>query len=175
MRTITSLYISIRRTRGVVMCIRWRRTVLWTLFLATSFIPLSLATNRQPNAGPQTMSEPLWEVDLRALGYSGFAQRREQWGLHFHINPICFSENNSLIATFLTREAVTTLRQRDRSTEGLPLRLHAVFFDATAGKVRAVREWSASEPRGGIVTTRGEGLSSLPLAECCSIHLTWNS
>lgn len=101
------------------------------------------------------MSEPLWEVDLRALGYSGFAQRREQWGLHFHINPICFSENNSLIATFLTREAVTTLRQRDRSTEGLPLRLHAVFFDATAGKVRAVREWSASEPRGGIVTTRG--------------------
>lgn len=124
---------------------------MWTFFLATSFTPLSLATERRPQAGSQTAGGPLWQVDLRPLGYNGFTPKGELRGLHFSVNRVCFSENNSLIATFLTREAVT-LGRRDQSTD---LRLHAVLFDAAKGAVKTAKEWTTFEPRGGVLATRG--------------------
>jgi hypothetical protein len=90
------------------------------------------------------------------VGYAGFAPKREQWGLAFEGKPLSFSDNNVLIASFITREAVTTLGRRDQLGDSLPLKLHGIFLDATTEKVRATREWSTTRPRGGIVAT-GDG------------------
>ena len=128
---------------------------MWTFFLATSSTQLFLATEREPKAGPQTASGPLWQVDLRPLGYNGFTPKGELWGEHFKINSVCFSGDSSLIVTFLTREVVATLSRRDKSSDQVPLRLHAVFIDADKGAVKTASEWPSSEPRGGILPARG--------------------
>jgi hypothetical protein len=93
---------------------------------------------------------------LRSVGFTGFAPKQETWGLDLRPNPLCFTDNKALIATFITREDVTTLARRDQPGEPLSLRLHGIFLDAGAGKVQASKEWSITRPRGGVVAA-GDG------------------
>jgi hypothetical protein len=127
--------------------------VLWTFFWGMSLTPSSLGLGHKPDgqATSGAAASPVWRVDLRSVGFTGFAPKGEQWGLHLRPNPLCFADNNSLIATFVTREEVTTLARRDQPGETLPIRLHAVFLDTNAGRVRTTKEWSITRPRGGIV------------------------
>ena len=118
------------------------------------FTPLSLAPESGANNGPQIAVRPVWEVDLRSLGYTGFTPKGEQWDLRVDIDPLCFSDRGVLIATFLTHEIATSLARRDRQAELRPLRLHAIFFDAAGGKVQTTREWSIARPSAGIIPAR---------------------
>ena len=93
---------------------------------------------------------------MRSLGYTGLAPKQEQAGFHLRPNPLCFSEDKVLIATFITREDVTTLARRNEPNATLPLRLHAIFLDAEAGKTRHTKEWSITRPRGGVIAA-GDG------------------
>lgn len=93
---------------------------------------------------------------MRSIGYTVFAPKHEGAGLHLRPNPLCFADNNVLIATFITREDVTTLARRNEPNATSPLRLHAIFLDADAGKVRHAKEWSITRPRGGVVAA-GDG------------------
>jgi len=98
---------------------------------------------------------PVWRVDLRSVGFTGFVPKGEQWGLHLRPNPLCFADSNALIATFITREDVNTLARRDQPGDALPLRLHGIFLGAEAGKVQSTKEWSITRPRGGIIAVGG--------------------
>jgi WD40 repeat protein len=89
------------------------------------------------------------------MGFTGFAPKKE-WSLHLRPNPLCFSDNMTLIVTFITREDVTTLARRDDSGDARPERLHGVFLEAQTGKVQSTKEWSIPRPRGGIVPA-GDG------------------
>jgi hypothetical protein len=125
--------------------------------LTLSSLVLGHKQDSKTASGPEG---PAWSVDLRSVGFAGFAPKQEQWGLHLRPNPLCFTENSVLSATFITREDVTTLARRDQPGEGLPLRLHGIFLDAAAGKVRATKEWSITRPRGGIIAA-GDGKFSV--------------
>jgi hypothetical protein len=130
---------------------------LWTFFLGMSLTPSSLGLGHRPDGKATSgAGSPVWTVDLRSVGFTGFAPKQETWGLHFKPNPLCFADNNVLTATFITREEVTTLARRDQHGEFLPLRLHAIFLGAEVGKVQSTKEWSITHPRGGVIAA-GDG------------------
>jgi hypothetical protein len=94
----------------------------------------------------------VWQFDLRSAGYTGIAAMREQWGLHLRPNPLCFTENNVLIATFVTHENVPVLVERDQKDKQSPLVLHAVFLRTDTTKVQATKLWPLTHPHGGVVS-----------------------
>lgn len=97
-----------------------------------------------------------WQFDLRSVGYTGFAPKKEQWGLHLRPNPLSFPDSDVLIATFITQERVPALARRDKGDEVLPLKLHAALLNVRSGELHATKEWSVTRPRGGIIPA-GEG------------------
>jgi len=149
MGTSTCTWILQIRSRG--RSTSWN-IALWMLFLVMLPIQLSLVRGRERNVG----SVPLWTVDLHSVGFTGFSPKKETWGLHFSPNPLCFVDNKVLVATFITREGVTSLASRDQPTDGRPNQLHAIFLDGSTGTIRNRKEWSVPRPRGGIIAV-GEG------------------
>lgn len=149
-------YTWIPRTREAALAGSFS-TFLWTAFLVTFITQSSLGLGHKVEGRADSDSHgPAWKFDLRSVGFTGFAPKQEQWGLNLRLNPICFISDDVLIATFITREEVTTLARRDQPGELLPLRLHGIFLDAATGQVRNTKEWSITRPRGGIIAA-GEG------------------
>ena len=137
----------------------------WVSFLAMSITLSSSGLGHEAGEKAVGNTESLaWKVDLRSFGFTGFVPKGEQWGLHLRPNPLCFSDSNSLIVTFITREDVTTLARRDQPGQSLPLRLHGIFLDAATGKVRNTKEWSVARPRGGIIAVGGGRFAVLTTA-----------
>src|SRR6185437_9927097 len=129
-------------------------TALWIFFWGILLTPLSLGLGLKPKRqAPGGTGSPIWTIDLRSVGFTGFAPKQEQWGIHLKPNPLCFVDNKTLIATFVTREEITTLAHRDQPSETSPLRLHAVFLDPEVGIVLATKEWPVTRPRGGVIAT----------------------
>jgi len=127
---------------------------LWIFFWGILLTPLSLGLGLKPKRqAPGGTGSPIWTIDLRSVGFTGFAPKQEQWGIHLKPNPLCFVDNKTLIATFVTREEITTLARRDQPSETSPLRLHAVFLDPEVGIVLATKEWPVTRPRGGVIAT----------------------
>ena len=120
-------YTWIRRIRKAALAGSFS-TFLWTAFLVTFITQSSLGLGHKAegraDSNPHT---PAWKFDLRSVGFTGFAPKQEQWGLNLRLNPICFISNDVVIATFITRDDVTTLARRDQPGELLPLRLHGSF------------------------------------------------
>lgn len=125
-------------------------------FSGMSPTPLSLGIDRKTESKAAGTVSPAWTLDLRTVGFTGFAPKKEIWGLHLKPNPLCFSDNKVLIATFIARDDVTTLARRDDSGDPRPDRLHAIFLDVETGKARRTEEWSVPHPRGGIIPA-GDG------------------
>jgi hypothetical protein len=130
---------------------------LWIFSWATLLTPSSLGLGHKREGKADGSTGGLaWRVDLRSVGFTGFAPKQEQWGLHLSSNPLCFSDNNTLTATFITQQDITTLARRDQPGEALTLRLHAIFLDSEAGKLHATKEWPITRPRGGVIAV-GDG------------------
>lgn len=129
--------------------------LLWTFFLGISLTPSSPGLGRnKPERRASTA--PIWQFDLRFVGYPRHLSKRETLHLQSRANPLCFSDHGVLIATFLTQQDVSTLARRDQPSDPLPLRLHAAFLDVVTGKVQAKRDWYSAHPAGGIIVV-GEG------------------
>jgi len=124
--------------------------IRWMFFLAVSLSLSALSLGHEANAVGDT-SRPVWRLDLRSVGFTAFAAKGEQWGIDLRPNPLCFADGSVLIATFITREDVTTLARRGQPG-ALPLRLHGIFLGAETGKVQSTKEWSITRPRGGIIS-----------------------
>lgn len=99
--------------------------------------------------GPRVVDSnqgPIWQLDVRALGYVPPQGPREGFALLQPIGPICFLENGQILVTFVTREAPAGLARREQPDEVLPFRIRALFIDSRTGQVRTTREWpTASE------------------------------
>jgi len=146
------------------------KTAFSIVFWIVSLTPSSLGLGPKPQSqtAKGTVS-PIWRLDLRSVGFTGFEPKQETWGLHLRPNPLCFSDSKVLIATFITREEVTTLARRKRTAEPLPLRLHGIFMDADAGKVEATKEWPITRPRGGIIAA-GDGKFAVVAPALIALH-----
>jgi hypothetical protein len=99
-----------------------------------------------------------WRVDIRpAIGGTPLPV---VWGRvqEFKGPPktsLWFTDNNTLIATFVTREGKGNpkVSRRDASDETLPLRLRAVFLDAATGRITDTTDWPSQSRDAAIVAT----------------------
>jgi hypothetical protein len=123
--------------------------------MSLTTLSLGLGRDRPRTAVEASGEQAVWRLDLRSVGYTGFAPPHEPRLFYLHASPVCFSENGVLIVNFLTREKVDTLARRDRTADPLPLRLHGIFLDAGTGKIRATKEWSTTPPTAGIIAAGG--------------------
>jgi hypothetical protein len=62
-----------------------------------------------------------------------------------------FTDNDTLVATFVSREGSGELSTRDGSNSNLPLRLRPVFLDAATGKVLATPDWPTESRDSSII------------------------
>jgi len=129
---------------------------LWISFWITLLTPLCLGVSHRQDRKNAGGDDALWSIDLRSVGFTGFAPKKETWGLHLGPDPVCFADNQTVIATFLTREQVTGLARRDEAIEHSPMRLHAIFFDSQTGNIRATKDWPLRRPHAGIIAV-GDG------------------
>jgi len=95
---------------------------------------------------------PLWRVDLRTivpdrpLGEVGNyarvgSQRYVERETRIPVSALVFTDDGTLVATFITRENGGGLSMRNSPSQGFPMRLHAIFLDATLGTVLQTAHW----------------------------------
>jgi len=77
---------------------------------------------------------------VRALGFAT-KHPSDNLGWSLQLDPICFSANDTVVVTFVTREAPAGLPRRGETAPTLPFRLHALFVDTKSGQLRTAREW----------------------------------
>jgi hypothetical protein len=148
-------FILTQRTRTLT-CFRRACISAWTFFLAISLTlsSLGLGHDNGPGRDSEASAGPARSVDLRLLGYPRSLSKRETWALYLSA-PVSFSDDSTVIASFLTPADGTTLARRGQPNSPLPMKLHGVFLEATTGEVRATREWLTGHPAGGVVAASG--------------------
>jgi hypothetical protein len=107
-------------------------------------------TPRQEAVGPE------WRVDLHTIIGNptvGQVHGREREYVGSPKRSLWFLDNTTLVATVVTREEekVPLLPPHGRSDATLPLRLQAVFLDASTGKITATRNWPSESRYAGVV------------------------
>jgi hypothetical protein len=121
---------------------------LWAHFLGSTVIAA---------AAPQTQSiTAKWSADLRPAVGSAPLGLVLGGGHESHNGPMTslwFLDNNTIVATFVTREGKPSLSSRDNPDANLPLRLRAVFLDAGTGKITAAQAWPTESRFAAIVAT----------------------
>lgn len=124
-------------------------------FLLTRFLSSPIGPTAQAGSGTIAVQ---WRIDLRPtigsdplgqmLGRKGERQGKPQTSL-------LFLDDNTIVATFVTREGKPTLSQRDNSDPNQPLRLRAIFLDVDAGKVTSTQSWPSESRFAEIVAANG--------------------
>jgi hypothetical protein len=103
-----------------------------------------------PKPIPWPSDRPLWRVDLHSLGFpSGNDELQRQRNLG-SFDTVDFVSDNTLVASFLTRENVPGLQRRDDSSHIRPFRLHALFFDSASGALKKSLDWPIEDVNAGI-------------------------
>lgn len=123
----------------------------WTLFAA---ILLALFPVERGMCQKVPVPDPIIQLNVGALGYTPEPLPLENYG-RLGIDPICYLSDDTVVITFITREAPVALSRRDKPDESLPYRLHALFVDTKTGKQFAERYWPVSSPRSRVIPTTG--------------------
>lgn len=106
---------------------------------------------------------PIWQLDLRGLGFAPLQQRYEGGESWFRTNALCFVGKDYAVVNFVTREVASGLPRRNSPDESLPYRLHALFLDASSGAIQATREWpTASQSTAVLPATQGNFIVLTP-------------
>jgi len=97
---------------------------------------------------------PKWHTDLRSAIKSVplgpfFAGAGEYKALP-HLS-LWFTDNDTIVATFVTQESTPSLSSRDLSSTNSSLRLRPVFLNAVTGKITATPEWSSGSRNASII------------------------
>lgn len=128
---------------------------------STALFAIACFLSSATGAAVAQHNEPVtakWRVDIRpAIGGTPLPV---VWGRvqEFKGPPktsLWFTDNNTLIATFVTREGKGNpkVSRRDASDETLPLRLRAVFLDAATGRITDTTDWPSQSRDAAIVAT----------------------
>lgn len=111
---------------------------------------------QQPSRVSREGSVPQWRVDLHSA-VSGtpvptIAQRKSESRGKAEVS-LWFTDNNTIVATFVARKPSGTSRVSNRATldDTMPLRLRAVFLDARTGEVATTTEWPTDSRTSRIV------------------------
>lgn len=100
---------------------------------------------------------PKWRISLKsAIGSPplGKVFGRVQEYKALPRTSLWFTDNNTLVATFVIREGKGDLSSRDSVDTTLPLRLRLVFIDATSGQVLTTPDWPTDSRDAGVIAVR---------------------
>jgi hypothetical protein len=140
-----------------------------TLFLAATCV----AQKPKIKVVNASSDHPLWRVDLQSLGYPPNNPDLQRSRNFANFDTISFVAENIVAATFITREFVPDLQRRDDPNHLLPYRLHAIFFDATTGKVVHALDWPTETPSAGIFPRAAGGFVLLTSDRIVSYSDSW--
>ncbi|HMD31027.1 MAG TPA: hypothetical protein VKG84_03890 [Candidatus Acidoferrales bacterium] len=101
------------------------------------------------------LTVPAWKADLRSNGFESPPSNQMQVFRPFDYR-LSFAGERVLIATFTSREDVTSLVHRNDPNRPMPWKLHGVFLDAETGSVRGTKEWRMTRGHSAIIG-RGDG------------------
>jgi hypothetical protein len=129
------------------------------LFLLAHFLTSAGVNSpqRRPAEPKRETLTPEWSTNIRvvigALPVGGGNVHEYEYKTKA---SLWFTDNRTVVATFVTREGgdKPRLSRRGVSDESLPLRLRAVLLDATSGKVKATTDWPAESRSARIVAAR---------------------
>jgi hypothetical protein len=120
-----------------------------------------------------TSDHPLWLVNLKAQGYPANSDELQRRRGFANFDTISFLSDNVVTATFVTRENVSTLQRRNDPNHIRPYRLHAIFLDASAGKVLHTLDWPLDNPNAGLFPRRDGGFLLITAETISSYAADW--
>ena len=109
-------------------------------------------------ASGQWSQTPIWQLNLRAFGYGSASKVPMLPRYREAVERIFFTSDDVLTATFVTPVADTSPAVGNRPKPAAAWRLHAVFIEATTGRVRTTREWSVASPECRLLPVAGGAL-----------------
>jgi len=142
---------------------RWRRRDV-SVFLGLTLIcvaccVLSRAETEAPSMAKGQWSEtPIWQLDLRPFGYGSASKIPMLPRYREAVERIFFTSDDVLTATFVTPVADTSPAVGSRPRRAAAWRLHAVFIEATTGRVRTTKEWPIASPKCQVLPVAGGAL-----------------
>jgi hypothetical protein len=123
--------------------------------IACSLINPNLgAAGLQPRVSRQEKATPQWHVNLHRqigstpLGIVGGIGRET---LGKPKTSLWFVDDDTLVVTYVTREPVSSLSKRGEGAPTLPLRLRAIFVNASDGSVKNVKLWPIESRDAGVI------------------------
>jgi hypothetical protein len=123
----------------------------WATWLTLCFP----ATEKSAKRAQRASVWPLWQLDVRALGYAPWSVR-ESFDPGTGIGQICLPSDDQIIVTFVSRIVPGTLPRRNQPDVSSTLLLQALFIDTGTGRVRARREWPTASEKSRIAPA-GDG------------------
>jgi len=122
------------------------------LFLFLHFLSSPGVTPVDTASGKITAN---WSADLRSAVGGGALGLVVGRGHETRLQPttsLWFLDNNTVAATFVTREEGVALASRDNSDANLPLQLRGTFLDVRTGKVISTQAWPSQSRFAGIAS-----------------------
>jgi hypothetical protein len=135
-------FISTRRFRGTFL-LAPLLTFSWMSIWGTGSTKSSRARGHE--VSPE-LQAPLWQLDVRALGYTLQRVDRERESPSDQGKRLCFPDEQQVIVAFVAPRPANALAEwgpahRGEPSPALPFRLQALFVDTATGKVRDTRKW----------------------------------
>ena len=150
-------------TRRTPMALAYLSILVWMswvgIFCGWSFHANSSCRNdvtlrQHARADAESTAPPLWQLDVRALGYTPPNTHEEGYTVP-RVGPLGFVADK-VIVTFVTRVLPNELPRRGQAGDSsLPLRLQALFLDGRTGELRTRREWPTASDRSRIAPAPG--------------------
>jgi hypothetical protein len=112
------------------------------------------AASPQPEASKREKVTPQWYVNLHAQVGStplGVVAGIGRETLGKPKTSLWFVDENTIVVTYVTREPVSSVSKRGEANPSLPLRLRAIFINASDGHIQNVKLWPIESRDAGVV------------------------
>jgi len=120
-----------------------------------------------------TSDHPLWRVNLKSQGYPANSDELQRRRGFANFDTISFLSDNVVAATFVGRENIPDLQRREDPNHVRPYRLHAIFLDASTGKVLHTLDWPLDDPNAGIFPRHDGGFLLVTAGKIAGYSTDW--
>jgi hypothetical protein len=145
------------------------------VFMMCALFFAATSTAQQPKIKEVHASSdhPLWRGDLKSQGYPANDDELQRRRGFANFDTISFVSDTTVAATFVTRENIPDLQRREDPNHIRPYRLHAIFLDASTGKVLHALDWPIDDPNAGIFPRHDGGFVLVTAEKIASYSADW--
>jgi hypothetical protein len=109
------------------------------------------ATGPQKAQNSAAADVPRWKMDLRYYGFPDKGSSSARVPEPYAFRSVFFLDENTVVFTFLTKEADPGLQRRDDPNFVPRYMLRAAVFDAASGGLQKLLEWKSSDYNVGVI------------------------